>query len=380
MAGPIKISVLADASAATKSVQDFGSQVDTSISGAARSMQDGSDRIRQSANDAGDGFDRLGEGADGAEGKAQGFADTLTGVQDVMAGTSQIASGDLYGGLLTLGTGFADLAGGAAAFLIPTLQKATGAMKALNFTFLTNPVFLIVAAIVALVAVIVIAYKKSDKFRKIVDTVWAAIKKAVSVAINFITTKIPKVWDKAKEIFGKVKDYIGKKVTEVKEFFTSLPGRITKAFRDANTLLFNKGKDIIFGLWDGIKSLGSWLFNKVTSFVTDNIPGPIARALGIASPSKVMKKYGKYTAEGLALGITASRDKVRRASTGLAAAAAQPVAAGALSAGTNGGGGQATVVLEVDTRGSSMDELFGEMIRKYVRVRGGNVQAVLGRG
>lgn len=43
-----------------------------------------------------------------------------------------------------------------------------------------------------------------------------------------------------------------------------------------------------------------------------------------------------------------------------------------------GGGGGSRVILEVHTGGSQFDAMFAEMIRKYVRVRGGNVQAVFG--
>lgn len=43
-----------------------------------------------------------------------------------------------------------------------------------------------------------------------------------------------------------------------------------------------------------------------------------------------------------------------------------------------GGGG--SVTLTIDSGGSRMDDLLVELIRKYVKVNGGNVQAVLGRG
>lgn len=49
------------------------------------------------------------------------------------------------------------------------------AMLALNFTFLTNPVFLVIAGIVALGGALVLAYNKVDWFRKAVDTAWTWI-------------------------------------------------------------------------------------------------------------------------------------------------------------------------------------------------------------
>jgi hypothetical protein len=44
------------------------------------------------------------------------------------------------------------------------------------------------------------------------------------------------------------------------------------------------------------------------------------------------------------------------------------------------GGGATTVVLKVESGGSRMDDFIAELIRKYVRVNGGDVQAVFGRG
>lgn len=55
----------------------------------------------------------------------------------------------------------------------------TAVQWALNVALSANPIGLIVIAIAALVAGIVIAYKKCDAFRSIIDAVWQAIKTAV---------------------------------------------------------------------------------------------------------------------------------------------------------------------------------------------------------
>jgi hypothetical protein len=49
-------------------------------------------------------------------------------------------------------------------------------------------------------------------------------------------------------------------------------------------------------------------------------------------------------------------------------------------AASRSGGGTQTVVLRVESGGSRMDDFLAEMIRRYVRVNGGDVQKVLGRG
>ena len=54
----------------------------------------------------------------------------------------------------------------------------------LNAVLSANPIGLIVLAIVALVAGLVTAYKRSETFRAIVDKVFAAVKKVVTDVAN----------------------------------------------------------------------------------------------------------------------------------------------------------------------------------------------------
>lgn len=54
----------------------------------------------------------------------------------------------------------------------------TGAQKLLNIVLSLNPIGVVIAVIAGLVAAVVLAYKKSDTFRGIVDGLWAAIKTA----------------------------------------------------------------------------------------------------------------------------------------------------------------------------------------------------------
>lgn len=56
---------------------------------------------------------------------------------------------------------------------------ATAVQWAMNVALAANPIGLIVIAIAALVAGVILAYKKFEPFRRIVDSVWQAIKKAV---------------------------------------------------------------------------------------------------------------------------------------------------------------------------------------------------------
>lgn len=197
-----------------------------------RRVGDSSDHMRDRVGDSADGFDRVGEAADGAEGKAQGFSDTLTGVADIGAGTSEIMKGNLFEGFVTVGTGMADLAGGMASFLIPALkasrigtlataaaQRTTAAatkawavaQRALSLSLLASPITWIVLAIVALIAIIVLIARRTDWFSKAWRASWRWIKDAAA-----------NVWDWLKALPGRIAGV-----------FSKLASAITAPFRGA---------------------------------------------------------------------------------------------------------------------------------------------------
>jgi len=81
------------------------------------------------------------------------------------------------------------LVGGALLAAIGPIVSVAGAL-ATAIAFIASPVGLVVAAIAALVAGLVIAYKKSESFRKIVDGVARTIREQLALAVEFIRTTI----------------------------------------------------------------------------------------------------------------------------------------------------------------------------------------------
>lgn len=78
------------------------------------------------------------------------------------------------------------------------------------------------------------------------------------------------------------------------------------------------GGDMVRGLWDGIQGLGGWLQNKIVAFVKDKIPGPVKKALGINSPSKVFAEFGRNIDQGMALGVDKHAGMVEKSVTNMA--------------------------------------------------------------
>ncbi|MGC3792050.1 phage tail tape measure protein [Priestia aryabhattai] len=104
-------------------------------------------------------------------------------------------------GFLMLGVGQAMTGLGALAGVIGSVVKSAAIMSALGsvLAVVTNPIFLIVAAVGVLASAFIIAYKNSETFRDIVNGAFAAVKQAVLTAVTFIANITSTMWDKAVE-------------------------------------------------------------------------------------------------------------------------------------------------------------------------------------
>lgn len=62
------------------------------------------------------------------------------------------------------------------------------------------------------------------------------------------------------------------------------------------------GKNIVNGIWEGIKGMAATFAENIKSFFS-NIVADVKDVLGIASPSKVFAQVGRYMAEGVGVGF-----------------------------------------------------------------------------
>lgn len=85
--------------------------------------------------------------------------------------------------------------------------------------------------------------------------------------------------------------YIPKLIVSVVEYFYKLP-----------SLMKGIGKNLVEGLWNGIKNVKNWVLDKIKGFGKSILNG-IKSIFGINSPSKVMFEIGGYLDEGFINGI-----------------------------------------------------------------------------
>lgn len=85
-------------------------------------------------------------------------------------------------------------------------------------------------------------------------------------------------------------------------FVRGIPQAIFDVFTGAATWLYDIGKNIVQGLWNGLKSI----WESVSSWFQDTFGGiidTVAGIFGIHSPSRVFSEFGVYIGEGLIEGL-----------------------------------------------------------------------------
>ncbi|UJV41629.1 phage tail tape measure protein [Streptomyces sp. AMCC400023] len=174
------------------------------------------------------------------------------------------------------------------------------------------------------------------------------------------------------------KDASATKATEFIGWVGRLPGRTVAAVGNLGSLLYSKGRDVVTGLWNGISSLGGWLWSQVRNFVSDNIVDAAVGLLDIGSPSKLMADaVGQWIPPGIAEGAENNRGVLDKTMAGLVdpslAMPAKPASTGVAPLAASAAG-QTTVRVIVDG-----NDALTKVIRAIVvDVGGGDVQKAFG--
>jgi tape measure domain-containing protein len=123
------------------------------------------------------------------------------------------------------------------------------------------------------------------------------------------------------------------------------------------------GGNIVQGLINGMQSkMGelSAIASTMAATVKDGVAG--ATGLNLGSPSKVMKSFGGYTAEGLSQGISAGTAEVAKTSVNMAAAVTQGASTGSAGASGGGKGGIQIGTLNVTASGGGAEALKNSIL------------------
>lgn len=166
----------------------------------------------------------------------------------------------------------------------------TAVVTAMNLAFLASPIFWIIAGIVALGVAVYSVYKNWDKLKVWFTGLWESVKIGFNKFLGFV-----KEWGL---------------------LFLGPIGWVIMAWKMVPDKFKNIGKDILMGLWNGLKSKAMALFDFVKS-IGSGIAKAFKTVLGIASPSKVFMDYGVNITEGASNGIKKGQSKLNDTSTGM---------------------------------------------------------------
>lgn len=145
-------------------------------------------------------------------------------------------------------------------------KAATAAAKAAQIAFnavmAVNPIVLITAAVAALVAGLVWFFTQTETgkkiweaFTKALTTAWEWIVDAFQAGVEAVVGFMQGLWEFIQKVWSFTPiGIITQNWDKIVAFFQDIPGSIKKIFNKALTWLKTSGKDIIRGLWDGLKN------------------------------------------------------------------------------------------------------------------------------
>jgi hypothetical protein len=155
----------------------------------------------------------------------------------------------------------------------------------------------------------------------LIDNIDMLIDAAIAIILALadgLVASLPKLLEKAPDIILKFVAALVKNAPKLLEAAVQLVVKLAEGLINNISKITDVGRNIVEGLWNGIKSATKWIKDKIAGFV-DDVVGGIKSFFGIRSPSTVMAGIGENLSAGLALGITDNAKLVKNAMSGLEA-------------------------------------------------------------
>lgn len=203
----------------------------------------------------------------------------------------------------------------------------------LNIAMNANPIGLIITGIALLVGAFILLWNNCEGFRNFWIGLWDGIVKYFNIAkdwiIDVFTQKIPNainnmmtffrnlpsnIWKFLLDVVNKVKNWGVDLARKGIEAAQSLLNSIVNTIKELPQKMLDIGKNLVEGLWEGIKGAKDWIMQKVKGLV-DGIKNLFTGGSGFDehSPSKWSKKVFEYVIEGGVKGIETSESQIENA-------------------------------------------------------------------
>lgn len=198
--------------------------------------------------------------------------------------------------------------------VIESLVKALPKVITAIINFLTTNIPVILDAAIKLLMAIVQAIPK------MITTLVKDLPKIITAIVTGIVNGAPQVLEAALKLFMSLVKAIPSIIIELVKNIPSIIKAIVTGLAEGVGDMFNVGKNLISGLWDGMKSMFSTVIDGVKNFGKTIIKGA-KKVFGVHSPSKVFAEIGEYLDEGLAVGVNDNTKSVLKSVKNMASKA-----------------------------------------------------------
>jgi len=209
---------------------------------------------------------------------------------------------------------------------LPMLADMAAQMIIVLATGLANSLPVLIPSIVE--AVILIVHVLIENMPKLLDAAHKLIQgfaqglinalpkliqelpKIIKAIVNFITENLPVLVNMGIELTIQLALGLVRAIPELVKALPQIVRAIVDGLGKAVSSVWEIGKNIVTGLWNGIQSMVSWIRSKISDFVGGIVSG-VKGVLGIRSPSAVFMDIGSNMAKGLGAGFKDAMENIR---------------------------------------------------------------------
>ena len=140
--------------------------------------------------------------------------------------------------------------------------------------------------------------------------------RTIETVVNWFRQLPGRIWTWLMDVISKVKNWGTDLVNKAKEAAQNMFNTIVDIIKGLPDKMMEIGRNIVEGLWNGIKNAKDWLVGKIGQFTNGVMDGFKSKVTGfdIHSPSrKIRDEVGKFIPEGFAVGVEANTDSALKA-------------------------------------------------------------------
>ena len=157
--------------------------------------------------------------------------------------------------------------------------------------------------------VIKIVFSIIENIPTIIEMLVNALPQIITSIINTLVSNIPKFIETGVKLFMSLIEKLPQVIIEIVKNLPQIITSIVNGLMSGFGQIVDVGKNLVRGLWEGIQSLASWIWDKVSNWAR-NLWDGICSFFGIHSPSKKFKFLGDMMMEGLGQGIEVTGKQV----------------------------------------------------------------------